>query len=102
VPTWLRTDRHRDDDHGGRQALPFESAGDGRTRVTESYEVRWIPEWVRILDVPLNRHKELFEGMRTTLERVKTTSELARRNMPVQNELDKETQVVITCFTSVP
>ncbi len=32
----------------------FEPNGDG-TLVTESYEVRWIPTWARILDVPTNR-----------------------------------------------
>jgi hypothetical protein len=37
--------------------------------------VRWIPTWARILDVPVNRHKELLEGMRTTLERLKATVE---------------------------
>ena len=50
----------------------FEPRGDSRTRVTEGYEVRWIPMWARILDVPTNRHKELLKGMRTTLERLKT------------------------------
>jgi hypothetical protein len=66
-------------DEGGRPSTAwhytFESLGDGRTRVTEGYEVRWIPKWARILDVPLNRHKELLEGMRTTLENLKSTVE---------------------------
>lgn len=66
-------------DEGGKPSTAwhytFESIGDGRTRVTEAYEVRWIPTWARILDVPTNRHKELLEGMRTTLERLKTTAE---------------------------
>lgn len=66
-------------DEGGRPSTAwhyrFEPLGDGRTRVTEAYEVRWIPTWARILDVPLNRHKELLEGMRTTLERLKATTE---------------------------
>jgi hypothetical protein len=43
--------------------------------VTEGYEVRWIPVWARILDVPTNRHKELLKGMRTTLERLKAEAE---------------------------
>jgi hypothetical protein len=80
-------------DEGGRPSTAwryrFESAGDGRTRVTESYEVRWIPTWARILDVPLNRHKELLEGMRTTLDRLKATSEVAQRTTPAPNELDE-------------
>jgi hypothetical protein len=66
-------------DEGGRPSTvwryTFESIGDGLTRVTEGYEVRWIPLWARIIDVPLNRHKELLEGMRTTLERLKATAE---------------------------
>ena len=63
-------------DEGGRESTVwryrFEPVGDGRTRVTEGYEVRWIPTWARILDVPLNRHKELLAGMRTTLERLRS------------------------------
>ncbi|MDN5932434.1 MAG: SRPBCC family protein [Pseudonocardia sp.] len=66
-------------DEGGRPSTVwhyrFEALADGRTRVTESYEVRWIPVWARILDVPLNRHKELLAGMRTTLERLRAKAE---------------------------
>lgn len=66
-------------DEGGRPSTAwhyrFETLAVGRTRVTESYEVRWIPVWARILDVPLNRHKELLAGMRSTLERLKVTAE---------------------------
>ncbi len=43
--------------------------------MTEAYSVRWIPAWMRILDVPTNRHKELVRGMRTTLENLKATAE---------------------------
>lgn len=70
-------------DEGGRPSTAwhytFEPLGAGRTRVTESYEVRWIPTWARILDVPTNRHKELLAGMRTTLERLRDTAEADRR-----------------------
>ena len=66
-------------DEGGRESTVwryrFEPLGDGRTRVTEGYEVRWIPKWARIVDVPTNRHKQLLEGMRTTLERLRVTAE---------------------------
>ena len=83
-------------DEGGRPSTAwryqFEPRDEGRTRVTESYAVRWIPTWARILDVPLNRHKELLDGMRTTLERLRTTAESAQQHTPVQHELDKETQ----------
>ncbi len=65
-------------DEGGRESTiwryRFELATGG-TRVIESYDVRWIPTWARIIDVPLNRHKELVHNMRTTLERLKMAAE---------------------------
>jgi hypothetical protein len=70
-------------DEGGRPSTlwryRFEPTANG-TRVTEGYEVRWIPTWARILDVPLNRHKELLTGMRTTLERLKAAAEARTRS----------------------
>ena len=58
-------------EEGGREGTVwryrFEPV-DGGTRVTESYDVEWIPTWARIVDVPTNRHRELVEGMRHTLE----------------------------------
>ena len=35
---------------------------DGGTRVTESYEVKWIPAWARIVDVPTNRQPRAAGG----------------------------------------
>jgi hypothetical protein len=78
----LKADRAKEfafiTDEGGRESTLWryrlEPAERG-TRVTESYEVRWTPAWARILDVPLNRHKELVENMRTTLERLKVAAE---------------------------
>src|SRR5579872_3635040 len=65
-------------DEGGRESTlwryRFEPEAGG-TRVIESYEVRWIPVWARILDVPLNRHRELVANMRTTLDRLKSAAE---------------------------
>jgi Polyketide cyclase / dehydrase and lipid transport len=65
-------------EEGGREGTTwryrFEPHADG-TRVTESYHVGWIPWWARVLDVPLNRHKELVHNMRTTLENLKTAAE---------------------------
>ena len=65
-------------EEGGRESTEwryrFEPV-DGGTRVTESYEVRWIPAWARIVDVPTNRHRELREAMRHTLEQLKTAAE---------------------------
>jgi uncharacterized protein YndB with AHSA1/START domain len=48
---------------------------DGGVRVTESYDVRWIPTWARIVDVPTNRAKELVDGMTRTLAQLKATAE---------------------------
>ncbi len=83
-------------DEGGRESTAwryrFEPLADGRTLVTESYEVRWIPTWARILDVPLNRHRELLEGMRTTLERLKAAAEGHHRSAAAQLEAEKETR----------
>ena len=39
-------------------ALPFEAI-EGGTRVTESYEVKRIPVWARVVDIPTNRAREL-------------------------------------------
>jgi hypothetical protein len=48
---------------------------EGGTRVTESYEVEWIPAWARIIDVPSNRHRQLQQGMCHTLEQLKNAAE---------------------------
>jgi uncharacterized protein YndB with AHSA1/START domain len=50
---------------------------EGGTRVTESYEVRRIPAWARIVDVPTNRVRELREGLQHTLDQLKTAAESA-------------------------
>src|SRR5262245_10012694 len=78
----LRADRGREfafaTEEGGREGVVwryrFEPVADG-TRVTESYEVHKIPMWARILDVPANRHRQLHEGMRHTLDQLKNASE---------------------------
>jgi hypothetical protein len=65
-------------EEGGREGVVWRYRflpEDGCTRVVESYEVRWIPVWARIVDVPTNRHKDLVRGMRTTLERLKAAAE---------------------------
>jgi hypothetical protein len=65
-------------EEGGRESTVwryrFEPVDEG-TRVTESYEVQWIPAWARMLDIPTNRHRELREAMRHTLGRLKTAAE---------------------------
>ena len=49
------------------------------TRVTESYEVKWIPTWARIVDVPTNRPASCATAMRHTLEQLKRAAEARRR-----------------------
>jgi len=73
-------------EEGGRESTVwryrFEPVAGG-TRVTESYEVKRIPLWARVLDVPTNRHRELLEGMRHTLQQLKAAAEAMS---PVSNE----------------
>ncbi|HLN43935.1 MAG TPA: SRPBCC family protein [Acidimicrobiales bacterium] len=52
-------------------------AVEGGTRVTESYEVKWLPLWARIIDGPLNRRAELHDNMCHTLAQLKTAAEVA-------------------------
>ncbi len=65
-------------EEGGRESTVwryrFEPV-DGGTRVTESYEVRRIPAWARIVDIPTNRARELREAMLHTLARLKSCAE---------------------------
>ncbi|HEV7831043.1 MAG TPA: SRPBCC family protein [Pseudonocardiaceae bacterium] len=65
-------------EEGGRESTVwryrFEPV-EGGTRVTESYEVEWIPAWARIIDVPSNRHRQLQQGMCHTLEQLKNAAE---------------------------
>lgn len=78
----LAADRGREfafvTEEGGRESTEwtyrFEATGGG-TRVTESYEVKWIPVWARIVDVPTNRARELREGMDRTLAQLKSKAE---------------------------
>jgi hypothetical protein len=65
-------------EEGGRESTQWRylfEAVEGGTRVTESYDVKWIPTWARIVDVPTNRHRELREAMRHTLEQLKSAAE---------------------------
>ncbi len=65
-------------EEGGRESTVWRfrlEPVDGGTRVTESYEVQWIPTWARILDVPTNRHRALIKNMNHTLERLKDAAE---------------------------
>jgi hypothetical protein len=65
-------------EEGGRESTVwryrFEPVAGG-TQVTESYEVKQIPAWARVIDVPTNRHRELIEGMRHTLQQLKSAAE---------------------------
>jgi Polyketide cyclase / dehydrase and lipid transport len=89
----LTADRAREfafaTEEGGREGTTwcysFEPHPAG-TRVVESYRVEWIPWWARVIDVPLNRHKELVHNMRTTLANLKTAAE-RRADSDIQPEL---------------
>jgi uncharacterized membrane protein len=78
-------------EEGGRESTVwryrFEPIAQG-TRVTESYEVRWLPAWARIVDVPANRHGELQENMRHTLTHLKSVAEggKAREGQPQEGQ----------------
>ena len=67
-------------EEGGKESTiwryRFDPVADG-TRVTESYEVKSIPAWARIIDVPTNRARELRDGMRHTLAHLKAAAEAA-------------------------
>lgn len=65
-------------EEGGRESTEWRyrlEPVDGGTRVTESYAVRWIPTWARIVDVPTNRARERRDAMRHTLGRLKSAAE---------------------------
>jgi hypothetical protein len=67
-------------EEGGKEGVEWRytlEGVDGGTRVTESYEVHWIPTWARILDVPTNRAGELRRHMRQTLQELKHAAETA-------------------------
>ena len=65
-------------EEGGREGTVWRyriEAIEGGTRVTESYQVEWIPAWARIVDVPTNRAGSLRHGMQHTLDRLKAAAE---------------------------
>jgi len=67
-------------EEGGRESTEWRyvlEATERGTRVTESYAVRWIPTWARIVDVPTNRSRELRLAMQHTLEQLKVAAEAA-------------------------
>jgi hypothetical protein len=65
-------------EEGGRESTEWRYRLEpltGGTRVTESYVVRWIPTWARIVDIPTNRARELYHAMQKTLEQLKVAAE---------------------------
>jgi hypothetical protein len=78
----LRAERGREftfiTEEGGRESTQwryrFERI-EGGTRVTEAYDVKWIPAWARVVDVLSNRHRELLEAMSHTLGQLKVAAE---------------------------
>jgi hypothetical protein len=67
-------------EEGGREGTTWRyriEPVDGGARVTESYQVDWIPAWARIVDVLGNRHRDLLRNMRHTLDHLKASAEAA-------------------------
>ena len=65
-------------EEGGRESTVWRyrfEAVEGGTMVTESYEVKRIPAWARIVDIPTNRARELREAMQHTLAQLKICAE---------------------------
>jgi hypothetical protein len=65
-------------EEGGRESTQWRyrlEPADGGTRVTESFDVNWLPLWARIVDGPLNRRRDLHDNMRHTLARLKAAAE---------------------------
>jgi len=60
--------------HTTTWAYPFEPAGEGTTRVTESYLLR-APWWIQAMDTALGRPKALRRGMERTLANLKHAAE---------------------------
>jgi uncharacterized protein YndB with AHSA1/START domain len=62
-------------EEGGRDSTLWtyrlRPAGSG-TSVTESYEVRWIPWWMHVVDAVTFRRQQLARNMGKTLARLKT------------------------------
>ncbi len=92
-------------DEGGRESTVwryrFEPSGDGRTRVTESYEVQVDPS---VGPHPRRPHQPdtrgCSKGMRTTLERLKEAAEAAYRRTPAPARARQGDTVMTTCFTA--
>jgi Polyketide cyclase / dehydrase and lipid transport len=65
-------------EEGGRDSTLWtyrlRPAGPG-TSVTESYQVHWIPWWMRVVDVVTFRRRQLARNMTRTLTRLKTSIE---------------------------
>lgn len=67
-------------EEGGRESTEWRfrlEAVDGGTRVTQSYDVHWLPVGFRIIDVPLNRFGDLQGAMDRTLARLGAAAESA-------------------------
>ncbi|GAC1315631.1 MAG: hypothetical protein NVSMB16_12660 [Acidimicrobiales bacterium] len=70
--------------------------------LAEHYEVRWIPTWARILDVPTNRHKELLNGVRTTLERLKAPAKAEHLGALAPFEIQEEARPASSSASTMP
>jgi hypothetical protein len=85
---WSRRGRVIAADPGREFAFTTEEAGrdstvwryrfqacQGGTIAVESYDVKWIPRWIRAADVLTRRKGQLQRAMASTLEQLKATAE---------------------------
>ena len=66
-------------EEGGREGClwryRFTETDVGTTTTEESFEIVWLPRWIRIADVITLRRGQVHRGMRRTLERLKAAAE---------------------------
>jgi uncharacterized protein YndB with AHSA1/START domain len=69
---------------GARWTYRFDPRGDGACRVTETRELLRSPLHTKVLDAAIGplRQRQLVEGMRTTLGRLKVAAEAAAPQRP--------------------
>ena len=93
-------------DEGGRESTvwryQFEPLGDGRTRVTEGYEVRWIPTWARILDVPTEPPQGAAQGHAHHPRAPQGGGRGRAPRRRLHHRDPRAGPVMTTCFTATP
>ena len=65
-------------EEGGKEGVIWRyvfTPNGGTTRVTESYDVRWLPVRFRVADILTNRYGSIRKTMRHTLDKLKAAAE---------------------------